>query len=157
MGQNVTLVGRIHTAVRGMIVLSLFIPRTQYNTTHTVTYGCGDKSSAIHAPGHEYMHILVVLVCTAFEQSTPVRIEYTRAVYANCIIKIKIHSSCEIEDFVETYLCKLCVILRSRVLLGVWDIARRLPLELQNSSVACHVQQLLHVVVVSRASSCCSY
>ena len=36
----------------------------------------------------------------------------------NCkyIEKIKIHSSCEIEDFVETHLCKLCVILRSRVL-----------------------------------------
>ena len=32
------------------------------------------------------------------------------------IIKIKIHSGCEIEDFVETNLCKLCVILRSRVL-----------------------------------------
>ena len=32
------------------------------------------------------------------------------------IMKIKIHSSCEIEDFVETHLCKLCVILRSRVL-----------------------------------------
>ena len=30
----------------------------------------------------------------------------------NNIIKIKIHSSCEIEDFVETHLCKLCVILR---------------------------------------------
>ena len=28
------------------------------------------------------------------------------------IIKIKIHSNCEIEDFVETHLCKLCVILR---------------------------------------------
>ena len=25
---------------------------------------------------------------------------------------MKIHSSCEIEDFVETHLCKLCVILR---------------------------------------------
>ena len=32
------------------------------------------------------------------------------------IIKIEIHSSCEIEYFVETHLCKLCVILRSRVL-----------------------------------------
>ena len=30
------------------------------------------------------------------------------------IIKNKIHSSCEIEYFVETHLCKLCVILRSR-------------------------------------------
>ncbi len=29
------------------------------------------------------------------------------------------HSSCEMEDFVQTHLCKLCVILRSRVLLGV--------------------------------------
>ena len=29
---------------------------------------------------------------------------------------MKIHSSCEIEDFVETHLGKLCVILRSRVL-----------------------------------------
>ena len=35
------------------------------------------------------------------------------------IEKIKLHSSCEIEHFVETHLCKLCVILRSRVLLGV--------------------------------------
>ena len=32
------------------------------------------------------------------------------------IIKINIHSSCEIEDFVETHLCKLCVIHRSRAL-----------------------------------------
>ena len=33
-------------------------------------------------------------------------------------IKIKIHSSsCEIEDFVETHLCKLSVMLRSSVTL----------------------------------------
>ena len=31
-----------------------------------------------------------------------------------CTIKMKIHSSCEIEDFVETTICKLWVILRSR-------------------------------------------
>ena len=31
------------------------------------------------------------------------------------IVQIKIHSSCEIEYFVETHICKLCVILRSRV------------------------------------------
>ena len=30
--------------------------------------------------------------------------------------KNKIHSSCEIEYFVKTHLCKLCVMLRSRVL-----------------------------------------
>ena len=38
-------------------------------------------------------------------------------VFTYYIIKIKTHSSCEIEDFVETHLCNLCVILRSRVLL----------------------------------------
>ena len=38
------------------------------------------------------------------------------------IIKIKVHSSCEIEDFFETHLCKLCVILRSRVLHILDDI-----------------------------------
>ena len=45
---------------------------------------------------------------------------------------MKIHSSCEIEDFVETHLCKLCVILRSRAL-RVVCIGRRLPLQLQCS------------------------
>ena len=35
------------------------------------------------------------------------------------IINKKIHSSCEIEDFGETRLCELFVILRSRVFLGV--------------------------------------
>ena len=44
--------------------------------------------------------------------------DLTAGVYFNFyIIKIKIHyNSCEIEDFVETHLCKLCVILRSRAL-----------------------------------------
>ena len=55
------------------------------------------------------------------------------------IIKLKIHSSCEIEDFVETNLCKLCVIFRSRVLrvlcVLVKDIVRRLPLQLQQCSL----------------------
>ena len=40
----------------------------------------------------------------------------TRTTQLFIIIKIKIHSSCEIEYFVETHLCKLCVIIRSRVL-----------------------------------------
>ena len=43
--------------------------------------------------------------------------EYNRLIGWNSIIKIKIHpTSCDIEDFVETHLCKLCVILRSHVL-----------------------------------------
>ena len=55
-------------------------------------------------------------------------------------IKIKIHTlhpSCEIEDFVETHIFKLCVIQRSRVLLCVLikDIGRRLPSELQQCSL----------------------
>ena len=36
--------------------------------------------------------------------------------YGNTLYRMKIHPSCEIEYFVETHLCKLCVILRSRVL-----------------------------------------
>ena len=31
-----------------------------------------------------------------------------------CVI-FELHSSCEIEDFVQTHFCKLCVIFRSRV------------------------------------------
>ena len=57
---------------------------------------------------------------TAWPRSTQIGVMYT---YIMCgspvhsyIMKIKIHSSCEIEDFVEIHLCKLCVILRSRVL-----------------------------------------
>ena len=49
---------------------------------------------------------------------------------------MKINSSCDIEDFVETHLCKLCVIVRSRVLRDVClhkDVGRRLPLQLQCS------------------------
>ena len=45
----------------------------------------------------------------------------------------KIHTSCEIEDGVESHVFKLCAILRSRVLRGcvlIKDIGRRLPLEL---------------------------
>ena len=45
------------------------------------------------------------------------------------IIKIKIHSSCcEIEDFVETHLCKLCVILPSRVsYYGIMHVVGSVP------------------------------
>ena len=49
------------------------------------------------------------------------------------IYKMKLHS-CDIEYFVETNTRKLCVILRSHVLLVcvlIKDIGRRLPLELQ--------------------------
>ena len=50
---------------------------------------------------------------------------------------MKIHSSCEIEDFVETHLCKLCVIHSDRahfeLCVLIKDIGRRLPLQLQCS------------------------
>ena len=39
----------------------------------------------------------------------------TGRMYIVYIIKIKIHSSCEIEYFVETHICKLYVILRSYI------------------------------------------
>ena len=64
-----------------------------------------------------------------------------RRVTTEYIIKIKIHASCEIEGFVETHLCKLCVILRSRVLRVVCPYrGRRLPLQLQQCS-SCQGQQ----------------
>ena len=54
-------------------------------------------------------------------------------------LKIKLHYSCEIEDFVETtHLRTLCVVLRSLVVQGVYvlmkGIGRRLPLELASTS-----------------------
>ena len=36
--------------------------------------------------------------------------------YMPYVIEIQIHSGFEIEDFVETHICKLCVTLRARVL-----------------------------------------
>ena len=64
------------------------------------------------------------------------------------------HSSREIEDFVEAHLCELCVILRSRVLPSVCphqtkDIGRRLPLKLHSAEAytkvnsQCDVHQYL--------------
>ena len=44
------------------------------------------------------------------------RILHNKSACTTIIIKIKIHSSCKIEHFVETHLCKLCVILRLRAL-----------------------------------------
>ena len=62
---------------------------------------------------------------------------------------IKILYSCDIEEFVETHLCKLCVLLRSRVFLGVCPHSRyrgrRLPLELACTKVnRVHVNQSVH-------------
>ena len=48
----------------------------------------------------------------------------------------KIHSSCGIDDFVETHLCKLCVMLRCAyygLCVLVKDIGPRFPLQLQCS------------------------
>ena len=58
-----------------------------------------------------------------------------------------LHSSCDIEYFVETHHCKLCVILRSRVLRVVCphieDIGRRLPS--CNYSVSIRVNRVMFV------------
>ena len=66
-------------------------------------------------------------------------LESRRLRFRSSITKTKIHSSREIEDFVETHLCKLCVVLRSRVL-------RVVVTECQHSSSS-HGCELHHRVV----------
>ena len=87
----------------------------------------------------------VVVLHIVFTSST--ELKSTRYVYiyiffsmyrkGSNIITIKIHFSCEIEYFVKTHLCKLCVIHSDRAYYGlcvrIKDIGRRLPLQLQCS------------------------
>ena len=47
--------------------------------------------------------------------STCLPVRVAAAINLHNVINTKIHSSCEIEYFVEPHLCELCVILRSRV------------------------------------------
>ena len=73
--------------------------------------------------------------CTGFREPVipPLAPQRSEVIFLTHI-KIKVHSSCEIKYFVETHIFKLCVILRSRVLLCVSSsrifLGRRLPLEL---------------------------
>ena len=46
------------------------------------------------------------------------RARHSNIKYVGYILKNNIHSSCDIEDVAKTHICKLCVMLRSRVLLG---------------------------------------
>ena len=60
--------------------------------------------------------------------------------FLNNITKWK-NVSCEIEDFVETHLCKLCGILRSRVLRVLCDLIKMLVLTEENKkSGSCGTQ-----------------
>ena len=61
--------------------------------------------------------LLLLYTTTATATTTTVAtVTAATAITTIYIRKMKIHSSCEFEYFVETHLCKLCVILRSRVL-----------------------------------------
>ena len=53
------------------------------------------------------------------------------------VIKLNIHSIRKIEEFVETHICKLCVMLRSRVLLGVSSSRIQVGDSPWNYTVAC--------------------
>ena len=88
------------------------------------------RCSASHTKGELHLHVgedftlmtggswmCVAGVCRSRAKKLSIYFTRARTTYMEThIIKIKIHSSCETEDFVETHLCKLCVILRSRVL-----------------------------------------
>ena len=69
------------------------------------------------------LEVSVDLFCLGVSVGTVFDPELLTAAYRKPLLaKIIIHSGCEIEeDFVETYIRKLCVFLRSRVLLGVWS------------------------------------
>ena len=74
--------------------------------------------------------------------------------YLVYVIKVKIHSSCEIEYFVETHLCLLCVILRSRVLPVVCPYRNRIP-AYRNVNVVCgEIGQITTAYRLWHASTC---
>ena len=60
-----------------------------------------------------HIHIMLSIMPT-------IHAGFMGSVHTMIVIKVKIHSSCEIKYFVETHLYKLCVILRSRVLRVVY-------------------------------------
>ena len=96
---------------------------------YTTVVPRGNRHTAIRAIGASHTackyefrqnirsHSLIECILTFILDLILKKLKYTPAVRSNIIIKMKIHSSCEIEYFVETHLCKLCVILRSRVFL----------------------------------------
>ena len=74
---------------------------------------------------------------------------------------MKIHSSCEIEYFVETHICKLCdtAIARITGCVFIKDIGRRLPLQLQCSYQGQQgdvSQSVPYVLFVTQPASCVS-
>ena len=117
-------------------VLRVVCPQAVVLCKNNLTYGvsCTDTSTSGvnqflgvkypdgHCKGTFVCQVLTRLLTAAGSKWT-VRLclglterSFTYVRMVKYIIKIKIHSSCEIEDFVETHLCKLCVILRSRAL-----------------------------------------
>ena len=66
---------------------------------------------------------------------------------------MKIHSSCEIEGFVETHFCKLCVILRSRVVRVVCESSPNAVCRLDYASPATAVRSVSSVRVFQHVTS----
>ena len=85
---------------------AFFFLRPRYNNTYNSTVSDAHAASPL------------TVFCWLLQGVDDVGIALRkRTIYSTMYItKIKIHSSCEIEDFVETHLCKLCVILRSRAI-----------------------------------------
>ena len=81
-----------------------------------VTPGEGPRFLYVQEATHPGLHLEIATLGDRVSYTVVIILQEYLVSYTWYTVKVKIHSSCEIEDFVETHLCKLCVILRSRVL-----------------------------------------
>ena len=111
-GGELMVYKRSHLGLAWRIINSAPLSRAHRSAVGAVWYCCAVLCHAV--PCCVLFAVLVISYMPNIIRSVtlPVLLLYVPGTN----IEIKIHSSCNIEYFVETHLCKLCVILRSRVL-----------------------------------------